>query len=94
MSMHTPGPWEFSADFNEIQAHIGMITICELDPPPATTPAARAEWEANIRLIVAAPELLAALELAIECIGDDMRYVPFAEEQRIRAAIAKARGDE
>lgn len=44
------------------------------------------EQETNARLIAAAPDLLAACELALES-GDD-----YAAEQAIRAAVRKAKG--
>lgn len=72
MSTHTPGPWEFNEDFKEIQAHSGMITICDVDTEPVTSSAARAEVEANARLIAAAPELLAA-SLEVEAMHSWLR---------------------
>ncbi len=95
MSEHTPGPWEFNEDFNEVQAHNGMITICDVGPPPATTPAARAEWEANTRLLAAAPDLYNLCCGILECLeaGDKITGSPRrALADNLRAAIKKARG--
>jgi len=88
---HTPGPW----------------SVVELTPNTVQTPSGRIsvnwnathddgkrlnEAEANARLIAAAPELLDALELALEIIeATGPGSYPVAEEQ-IRAAIAKAKG--
>jgi hypothetical protein len=82
MNGHTPGEWEVSDQGGNVMIgrdHLAMVNMN------------LAEWRANARLIAAAPSLLEALETAIECIGDDMRYVPFDVEQRMRAALVKAR---
>lgn len=49
------------------------------------------EW-ANAQLFAAAPELLEALEEAIEWDGHDSEGVPAVWLNKARAAIAKARG--
>lgn len=67
MSAHTPGPWVIDKD-----------RIATVEPKPLTmqTPnlwavafasRQREEWEANARLIAAAPELLAALRQYVAC---------------------------
>lgn len=85
-SKHTPGPWRIDSG--------GRIVN---DPDHATSerdyqiadPLERntfAECRANARLIAAAPELLAACEEAA-------KFCPVYMQDRLRAAIAKARGE-
>lgn len=85
---HTPGPWTIlGADYAE-GAHVSIV------PPNAAQVASVKKfdnWQANARLIAAAPDLLAACigalqsadEMGIECPGAD----------DLRAAIAKATGE-
>ena len=95
MAEHTPGPWEVDRDFYEIQANLGMISICDV------LSADVADWEANARLIAASPELLTELEKAAPVICSKLcasvwsawEGRPHCSQCRsIRAAIAKARG--
>lgn len=89
MSEHTPGPWMvrpvpnpclsghtgYAIDFNEAQEQV-VDFVYE---------------EADARLIAAAPELLEALEMAME-IGDQCSRGFLGKFQaKARAAIAKAR---
>ena len=70
MTKHTPGPWDAGdrvRNFIDITHRIktpGAITntLCRVQARDTWA----AEAEANARLIAAAPELLAALELAVE----------------------------
>ena len=91
---HTPGPW-----------HIGMKPgpmiygpkgeqVADMRHKPFTLVSEIDESVANVRLISAAPDLLAALEAIIKMIG------PYAGQGRMdaeisaaRAAIAKAKGE-
>jgi hypothetical protein len=100
MSKHTPGPWH-TGDINE---H-GAITIYS-DESNYVASAYLARWSsawtpeetlhspdnveavANAHLIAAAPDLLAACEAYIEWRAD-MEVI----QERMRAAIAKARGE-
>ncbi len=90
-TQHTPGPWEFDPAIDTF--NIGTISV---GPDPENYPVAHVEsWTdggtdcdeaktalANARLIAAAPELLAALELI---------YANAAESPEwIRASIAPA----
>jgi hypothetical protein len=54
MSAHTPGPWFFNPDFNEVQAEADGQPVAVLSPREG-------ESEANARLIAAAPDLYEAL---------------------------------
>lgn len=80
---HTPGPWRV-LDFNErgfdrfFGVQMGRSGGFRVEGPDA---------EANARLIVAAPELLAACKRALEEAGD-LRGA--TRRGDIRAAIAKA----
>jgi hypothetical protein len=54
---HTPGPWQAVDD--EILACDGDVRIADVPLCDGTNPT---EWQANARLIAAAPDLLAALK--------------------------------
>ena len=93
---HTPGPWVFrdpeGDELHEIYAESGRELIC--------FPVWTHNQKANIPLIAAAPELLAALRLAMEWSEDDgypddhcmVGPCERAFRQAARAAIAKAEG--
>ena len=87
MSQHTPGPWSLRG--RTIRGPHPK------DPKGRTRIVANAVWdrgtyvdeaEANAHLIAAAPELLEALEIALDCAGDAW----WAE--KAEAAIEKAKG--
>lgn len=99
---HTPGPWKVDDShlvFASVLGEYVANTLVEehLDLVP------REQVEANARLISAAPDLLAALEDAIECglvpkssalEGGALRYSSQVKcADKIRAAIAKAKGE-
>ncbi len=89
---HTPGPWAVSTA-GDIWIKAGPLHV-------ATIPrAGDGDWsESNARLIAAAPELLEALELALQ--GLDIaatkqlpEFIGFVlAADKARAAIAKAKG--
>lgn len=100
---HTPGPW-FAHDFSGVSG--GNEVVASDYCVSCTTPdhitvafmgnglrCAREEWEANARLIAAAPDLLEALE-------DLLHQARLSESEggwdfeQARAAIAKARGQD
>lgn len=109
MSDYTPGPWKLADTIGDgiktpkrrnirpVDDRDGMhgaIAYVYGDSSP--------ECRANARLIVAAPELAAALEVArefVEFCWRDVALNEYAEEQReqaerlILAALAKARGE-
>ena len=101
MSKHTPGPWKVVENGNPLSS--GIVAIIQHSPERLLTVeedhfggpwCAPDTWEANGRLIAAAPDLLEALSImydyhhADECkLGDDT-----AECLMMRAAIAKAEG--
>lgn len=89
-SKHTPGPWE-SRDgqvWGPNPHEDGDILICDTAPDGD----ALTEYDAdNARLIAAAPDLLAALELVnVDKDGDG--FICAEGMDQVRAAIAKARG--
>ena len=87
---HTPGPWKaYTAAKNQKEYQVYTDTsghiACGVEHVAWTN------TEANARLISAAPEMLVALEAALnwlECTGVDNGI-----NLKIHAAIAKARGE-
>ena len=80
--MHTEGPWrQHPHDPSKIDAypHAGHI--------------AEALTYADTKLIAAAPELLEALEMANELIPQEVRARYQVPMLKIKAAIAKAKGE-
>ena len=103
MSAYTPGPWDYHTADGAATPHIAIYApdeegneidrIADVYGAPLN--------EANAELIAAAPDLLAALESAEQCICDLLERTEFARENAtghdvpaIRAAIAKAKGEE
>jgi hypothetical protein len=82
MNKFTPGPWEMGDDFQvqTVDKHGYEIAEMRIDVP---------EYEANARLIAAAPDLLEALEN----LENDSGSIPDHAWQRVKAAIALARGE-
>jgi hypothetical protein len=80
---HTPGPWSVNSMTRIEAAGFGLIASIRGGLDDNTT-------HANARLVAAAPEMLAALELFLTWIplGEEWHY----ERSRIQAAIAKAKG--
>jgi hypothetical protein len=80
-AQHTPGPWaclHYDAH-SEVVTHTPIFSsVCDVH----TT--------ADAELIAAAPDLLAALEMALIWLDYEGKY----DVQGIRAAIAKARGQQ
>ena len=85
MSKHTPGPWEVTfgkaEGCGEFAVH-NDVTICTGDNEATA-------WEANARLIAAAPELLAACK---ELLGWAKEVDGENRWPEVAAAIAKAEG--
>ena len=105
MSKHTPRPWVRVAD--SIKSRTADCVVVRL---PAQTdrvgdesPEQIERWDADARLIAAAPELLEAIEAAIASgmVGGDMitsgPVTPTPQGEAavmLRAALAKAKGEE
>jgi hypothetical protein len=89
---HTPKPWSVdSNDAQQIIADCDGLLVAEIHD--AAGDRTETEVDANRRLIAAAPELLAALESAIEGLLNPLSH-PMAQEARLkkaRAAIRKAK---
>jgi hypothetical protein len=75
----TPGPWMFEGD--EVTATDGDVLVADLS---LFSSVAADEWQANGRLIAAAPDLYAALKLYVDHYGDPLKVA--------RAALDKAEG--
>lgn len=100
MSGHTKGPWQHGHMMDGENVWIGpdckAIPVAYVDRDPQR---ARDEWEANARLIAAAPDLLKACSDWIAWLepGAEWREDAFDHEQAMldamRAAIRKARGE-
>ena len=65
MSAHSPGPWVAVED--EIVTLHGERHVADVPLGPDTTPT---EWQANLHLIAAAPQLLEALRDLCDAIPD------------------------
>ena len=101
MSGHTPGPWNVVDTHNQTQVSTkrdnGTVKgIADIFDSRDGTP----EWQANARLIAAAPDLLEALkvmtdvaEKAIIASGTDAKFAAI-RVAAARAAIAKAEAAE
>lgn len=99
MNKHTPGPWFIGTDFSDQGRHIyAEQMVCDDDgeewhPLIASTDDDERliDWQANARLIAAAPEMFAALQWFDEQMRDDsaldMGKLINEMEQRTRAAI-------
>lgn len=94
MSAHTPGPWFISEQYRKLHGIDSVLVASRIEngaPGIARVFVAGlgSQFEANARLIAAAPELLEALETIITSTAPRRSLVRIA-----RAAIAKARGGE
>jgi len=92
---HTPGPWSVCNDGHETQSTF-LIGTNE-NPDVARIYDITKEAPANAKLIAAAPELLAALQMAYADLvkaanerGQTNDFTTSAEAKVIRAAIEKA----
>ena len=104
MSSHTPGPWYIGTDFSDQGRHIYAAHKVrhedgdEWNPLIASTDDDERliDWQANARLIAAAPEMFAALVAllphAARAIQGTTEGQPLLDAAR--AAIAKATQDE
>jgi hypothetical protein len=91
-SKHTPGPWKASRAFIENAPDRLIVTDGKWGSPAlAWLPAAR---DADAQLIAAAPDLLKALEVALEYLEANPDDYSEPRAKAARAAIAKARGVE
>ena len=100
---HTPGPWttderEHNDPYQHVRILGGSRAIAELWIDDAPVPEYNAEQYANARLIAAAPELLEALQILLDCVTDirEINMEDYCPNSLLlaRAAIAKATGGE
>lgn len=87
MSGHTPTPWVACDD--AILADDGCIEVCIVPLQDGMNPT---EWQANMRLIAAAPDLLEALKRALDWLASYPGGCARDGYDEARAAIAKAEG--
>lgn len=83
---HTPAPWRRLPDSGVITARNDEFTICDCD---IDSDANADEYEANVLLISAAPDMYSALLEAQEIIRKETGATSFA----IESALRKARGE-
>ena len=87
MANHTQGPWMADPEFTQVWDKEGRVRVADCDHKGGIARLPHGERRANMLLISAAPDLLAALQRL-------MRY-DFGESagaKEARAAIAKATG--
>ncbi len=100
MSEHTPGPWEFDGSYIRAGEPIGSykqpVKMSSAYIEDAFTDGCRpdAEFDANMRLISAAPDLLQALIYMVNNIGQPCSLETRDGFNAARAAIAKATGEQ
>ena len=91
MSKHAPGPW--TAIYH---AGFGVLIVSHEGRVARVTSGGDPDYEridANAYLIAAAPDMLAALNMALDAIKDNWE-IDDDVQTAIRAAIAKAEGEE
>jgi hypothetical protein len=82
MSGHTTGPWEVVRSLS--CGHLRAAHNFQVDP--------KNEWtDADLKLIAAAPELLAACEMALKRYESEQLFGP--DRNELLAAIKKAKGE-
>jgi hypothetical protein len=86
----TPGPWELMVRHYDKAKYITAddcdYSICSV------TDYADMPWEANAKLIAAAPDLLEALKALCDIRGEDLCYA-YSEWEAAHQAIKKATGE-
>ena len=94
MNKHTPGPWFLSYDqgrTRDVIAENGKPTICMVRNSWVSAD----QYQANCHLIAAAPDLLAVLQELEQSSDYWSEYdVPLGIVERIKSAIAKAKGEQ
>jgi hypothetical protein len=89
---HTPGPW---IQREQITDHCGVrITADETSIAyVGRVEVSKKQYEANARLIAAAPEMLEALQWVMQCLDGDLPHGTQECLANARAVILKATGE-
>lgn len=94
---HTPGPWEIVSRGNgaldPLTVRVAFTSgayVAEIRPAGSDDPT---EVRANAHLISAAPDLLAACQMALRELQASGLWADHPNCEQIRAAITKAHGD-
>ncbi|ENM3040138.1 hypothetical protein AB7A53_005420 [Pseudomonas aeruginosa] len=93
---YTPGPWDYWSGYNPVDELEAQITTEDGDIVIASYNRQIPEGEANAKLLAAAPELLEALEDAVNRLNSCLILLECDDEfiaketAQARAAIAKA----
>lgn len=96
MNAHTPGKWGFDDEWVFSDSHLaGKGDIVCLNPAMEGFEHSAKRWEANARLISAAPDLLNFAIAFVDLFNGDPRS-PLDKSllEQARAAIAKAMGEQ
>lgn len=98
---HTPGPWQIATgnrnrEFNRwsVRSEKHPLGRGGVFPVANVNYTNHPMGQANARLITAAPELLEALQAIHDSAPACWWSLPIEQQQRIKAAIAKATGSE
>ncbi len=95
MTQHTPGPWFVNGNAISAKPNYFNIFIAQ------RTKICNGQWEANARLLAAAPDLLEALENAAEAFDIAINLTPTGPARnrlcdmniQARAVLSKAKGE-
>ena len=95
---HTPGPWSLSGPYHPHGSAFPVLYVDGTIHGAVASVHMHHEWgEANARLISAAPDLLAALEMVRDADDDNKldgnEGIPGIARAKINAAISKAKGE-
>jgi len=96
-TQHTPGPWEIDGFYQgafeviapKASVTRGRLVICSRGQHELR----EREFQANARLIAAAPDLLEALKEFVGAVDAGTTFADSSVVDVARAAIAKARGE-
>lgn len=98
-TQHTPGPWKIEREDHAIEIQCNAFVIGDVfyeeEEGQTTGPKTRSEAISNARLIAASPELLSALEDALEELKHASHIVNLREDviAQCKAVLANAKGD-
>ena len=95
MSGPTPGPWRVEGRYRNADGTTGKLishgTNAHEDGPEDYNMRVSGASKEDLALVLAAPDMLAALQAFMKCIDTDQEMLDYAAaEDAIRAAIAKA----